>query len=137
MQVTGEIVFFEVIYIYNLKIFAWLITLVPFLWHDVKFAFFLGEVVFHERPFYIQPITQNSYCHQDLSFKQATLVALADAPNTRWISVEQAGERSGRERFHQAVEEDNAAVIAEISLARRMQPILLAGFFFCGIPILH
>ena len=26
---------------HNLKIFAWLITLVPFLWHDVKFAFFL------------------------------------------------------------------------------------------------
>eukprot|EP00434_Breviolum_minutum_P000059 symbB.v1.2.000050.t1/scaffold2.1/size812218/4 len=58
----------------------------------------------------------------DLSFKQATLIALADAPNTRWISVEQPGERSGRERFQQAVEEDSAAVIAEISLARQRIP---------------
>ena len=96
----------------------------------VKFAFFLGEVVFHECSFYSQSITQNSYCHQDLSFKQATLVALADAPNTRWISVEQHGERSGRERFQQAVEEDSAAVIAEISLARRMQPIFW-GITYC------
>ena len=55
---------------------------------------------------------------QDVSFKQATLVALADAPSTRWITFTQPG-GLGAAGATEAVEDDKGAVIAEIRLSRR------------------
>ena len=55
---------------------------------------------------------------QDVSFKQATLVALADAPSTRWITFTQPG-GLGAAGVAEAVEDDKGAVIAEIRLSRR------------------
>ena len=51
-----------------------------------------------------------------MSFKQATLVALADSPSTRWIAFTQPGAQQSEPL--EAVEDDKGAVIAELRLSR-------------------
>lgn len=65
------------------------------------------------------PWQQKYAVQMDVSFKQATLVALADAPSTRWITFTQPSAAAGAA---EAVEDDKGAVIAEIRLARQRIP---------------